>query len=98
MSGNTSMNSNHTTGAGWTTELVKSAVERGAKVEPFNTAFVKLHMKRPEVTPSQFTDYGLPQFNSASLVPMAVAKAALPDLDLTPTATPMAEQRRRPKP
>lgn len=88
----------HTSGAGWTAELVKSAVERGAKIEPFNAAFVKLHMKRPEVKPSQFTDYGLPQFNAASLVPMAVAKAAMPELDVMPTSTPAVETRRRPKP
>lgn len=92
------MNAHRTPGAGWTIDLVKSAVERGAKIEPFNAAFVKIYMKRPEVKPSQFTDYGLPQFNSASLVPMTVAKAALPDLDLAPTTAPMAEQRRRPKP
>lgn len=92
------MNSNHTTGAGWTIELVKGAVERGAKIEPFNAAFVKLYMKRPEVNNPKFMDHGLPQFNSASLVPMAVAKAALPELDLAPTSAPMADQRRRPKP
>ena len=92
------MNAHRTPGAGWTIDLVKSAVERGAKIEPFNAAFVKLYMKRPEVNNPKFMDHGLPQFNSASLVPMAVAKAALPELDLTPTSAPMAEQRRRPKP
>lgn len=92
------MNSPQVTGAGWNIELVKGAVERGAKIEPFNAAFVKLYMKRPEVNNPKFMDHGLPQFNSASLVPMAVAKAALPELDLTPTSAPMADQRRRPKP
>ena len=60
------MNAHRTPGAGWTIDLVKSAVERGAKIEPFNAAFVKIYMKRPEVKPSQFTDYGLPQLIAVS--------------------------------
>lgn len=92
------MNAHHQSGAGWTVELVKQAIERGAKLERFNAAYVKLYMKRPAVKPVQFMDFGLPEFGQASLVPMAVVKAAVPDADFALATEPKQEYRGRPKP
>lgn len=88
----------HIRGSGWTVELVKSAFERGAKIEPFNAAYVKLHMKRPEVEPKQLTDFAMPIFNGASLVPIAIVNEAVPGWSAAPSVPTDTPQRRRPKP
>lgn len=71
------------TGAGWTSKTVRQVLADGtAQVEPFNSAFVRLFMKKPGLPAStdplnRFFQEGSPDYSAASLVPKAVYDEAI---------------------
>lgn len=71
------------TGAGWTSKMVRQLLADGAaKVEPFNSAFVRLFMKKPDLPPStnplnRFFQEGSPEYSAAGLVPKSVYDEAV---------------------
>ena len=70
-------------GAGFTVDNIKEALKRGALLEPFNQAYMKISMKRPEVNLKSMSGWnrffaeGAPEFNLATLVQIEIAEFAM---------------------
>ena len=73
---------NSVSGQGWTVDLVKKVLANGGKLEQFNSAYAKIFIRRPVQKQSKdalncFFQEGAPEFSNPTLVPIAVAYAAL---------------------